>query len=155
MNYAFLSCVCLSVSLYLAPRHSPPGLSVGRSVLCEVRTEYVILAFRGLTCGFTKDMTRTVRSGRSQTDTDGSVSRQRQCPGTTRTVLFLTLVMTGHEPQQGLYTKTCCLTDQQIRRITCNVERNISSRKHINRWSRGLCSFFSLKECSLIGVWET
>jgi hypothetical protein len=105
---------------------------------------YVILAFRGLTCGFTKDTTRTVRSGRTQTNTDGSVSRQRQCPGTTRTVLFLTLVMTGHEPQQGLYTKTCCLTDQQIRRITCHVERNISSRKHINRWSRGLCSFFSL-----------
>ena len=54
---------------------------------------YVILAFRGLTCGFTKDMTRTVRNGRARTDADGSVTRQRRCPETTRTALFLRLVM--------------------------------------------------------------
>ena len=56
LNSAFLSCVCLSVNLHLPPRHSSSGLSVGRSVF-SVRYElniYVILAFRGLKCGFTK-----------------------------------------------------------------------------------------------------
>jgi len=128
----------------------------GRSVLCEVRTEYALLTLRGLMYGFTKDMTRTVRSGHTRTDTDGSVSRQRRCPGTTRTVFSLRQFMTGHGPQQGLYTKTCYLNDRQIRRITCMWIEISFSRKHINWWSHGLCSlFFSLWQCSLIGVWES
>ena len=64
-------------------------------------------------------MTRTVRNRRTRADTDGSVSRQRRCPGTTKTVLFLGLVMTDHEPQQALYTKKYCFTDRQIRGMTC------------------------------------
>jgi hypothetical protein len=46
LNSAFLSCAYIYVSFCLPPRHSPSGLSVGRSVLCEVRTEYAILALK-------------------------------------------------------------------------------------------------------------
>ena len=117
MNYAFLSRVCLSVSFYLPPRHSPSGLYVGRSVLCEVRTEYL--------CHFSLQRINVwIHKGH---DKDGP---QRTCPDRRGRIRYTseavprnntdsTFPQTGYEPQQGLYTKTYFLTDRQIRRITC------------------------------------
>jgi len=110
LNSALLVRVYLLAFIYL---HGIHRLVFLLEEVFSVRYELnicAILALRGLMCGFTKDMTRTVCSGRSRTITDGSVSHQRRCRGTTRTVFFLRQVMTGHGQQQGLYTKTYCLT---------------------------------------------
>ena len=91
--------------------------TVGRSVLCEVRTEYL--------CHFSlQRINMWIRKGN---DKDGP---RRMDPDRHGRIRFTSEVMprdnkdsafpqTDHEPQHGLYIMTYCLTDRHIRRITC------------------------------------